>query len=167
MKTASKEAQAAWEGVCRLSDGEAMIVALRTAQRILEDRNASMVDATIDNALEGRTGAYLLAVRGDGAIGALSRAAEAISFAFPSSATRTLAGEGDSPISNPRDGRSNLSDLELGDVGAALDGDATNFTTQLLRLIAKADPLNRERLRVAYPEAVAAWEKWRRSEKSR
>jgi hypothetical protein len=57
----------------------------------------------------------------------------------------------------------NLSQHDLEDVGAAIAGDATNFTTMLLRMIAKSDPVNRERLRLAYPEAVEAWEKWQRS----
>jgi hypothetical protein len=60
-------------------------------------------------------------------------------------------------------GTTNLSQLDLDDVGAAIAGDATNFTTMLLRLIAKSDPHNRERIRLAYPEAVDAWEQWQRN----
>jgi hypothetical protein len=40
------------------------------------------------------------------------------------------------------------------------DGDAPSFTGDLLRLIAKADPQNRARLRIAFPVQVAAWEIW-------
>ena len=39
-------------------------------------------------------------------------------------------------------------------------GSATNFGTKLFELIAKADFVNRETLRIAYPEQVAFWEEW-------
>jgi hypothetical protein len=42
----------------------------------------------------------------------------------------------------------------------AMDGKGTNFTAQLLRLIAKADLSNREKLRLGFPEVVEAYEKW-------
>lgn len=42
----------------------------------------------------------------------------------------------------------------------ALGGDVTSFTGDLLRLIAKADPGNRARLRAGFPKHVAAWEIW-------
>jgi hypothetical protein len=42
----------------------------------------------------------------------------------------------------------------------ALGGDLTSFTGDLLRLIAKADPGNRARLRAGFPKHVAAWEMW-------
>jgi hypothetical protein len=42
----------------------------------------------------------------------------------------------------------------------ALGGDVTSFTGDLLRLIAKADPGNRARLRAGFPKHVAAWEAW-------
>jgi hypothetical protein len=32
------------------------------------------------------------------------------------------------------------------------------FTARLIRLIAKADRVNREKLRLGFPEEVAAWE---------
>jgi hypothetical protein len=54
----------------------------------------------------------------------------------------------------------NLSMHDLENVGCALASGNTNFTVELLRLIAKADDANRERLRIAYPEAVSAWEQW-------
>ena len=38
----------------------------------------------------------------------------------------------------------------------------TNFTAQLYRLIAKADPFNRERIRRGFPDEVRAFEKWER-----
>jgi hypothetical protein len=41
-----------------------------------------------------------------------------------------------------------------------LGGSDDSFTGDLLRLIAKADPGNRERLRLAYPRVVAAWQVW-------
>ena len=40
-----------------------------------------------------------------------------------------------------------------------LDGSSW-FTGHLLRLISKADQINRERIRLGFPEAVAAWEAW-------
>lgn len=42
----------------------------------------------------------------------------------------------------------------------ALGGDDTSFTGDLLRLIAKADPVNRARLVLAFPGHVIAWEHW-------
>jgi hypothetical protein len=42
----------------------------------------------------------------------------------------------------------------------ALGGDVTSFTGDLLRLIGKADPGNRARLRAGFPKHVAAWEMW-------
>lgn len=42
----------------------------------------------------------------------------------------------------------------------ALGGDSDSFTGDLLRLIAKADPVNRTRLMLAFPGEVVAWEHW-------
>jgi hypothetical protein len=53
-----------------------------------------------------------------------------------------------------------LSDIDLADVGDAMARGETNFTSQLLRLIAKADPSHRARIRRVYPEVVDAYEKW-------
>jgi hypothetical protein len=56
-----------------------------------------------------------------------------------------------------------FSDLELhgiGDLALVLGGDETSFTGDLLRLIAKADLENRQRLRLAFPRQVHAWETW-------
>ncbi len=48
----------------------------------------------------------------------------------------------------------------IGDLASALGGSEDSFTGCLLKLIAKADPDNRERLRLAYPRVVRAWEVW-------
>lgn len=56
--------------------------------------------------------------------------------------------EGDRPLAD-------WNDLVL-----ALGGDTTSFTGRLLELVAKADPENRHRLRIAYPREVRAWELW-------
>ena len=39
----------------------------------------------------------------------------------------------------------------------------TNFTTQLLKLIFKADQLNKEKLRLGFPQAVRAVEHYQRT----
>jgi hypothetical protein len=49
---------------------------------------------------------------------------------------------------------------DVGDLALALGGADSSFTGELLRLIAKADPANRERLREGYPRQVRAWELW-------
>lgn len=51
-----------------------------------------------------------------------------------------------------------LTDLEH--LARALGGDASSFTGWLLQLIGKADQQNRDRLRLAYPRAVGAYELW-------
>jgi hypothetical protein len=48
----------------------------------------------------------------------------------------------------------------IGDLALALGGSEDSFTGKLLLLIAKADPDNRERLRMGFPRAVRAWETW-------
>lgn len=48
----------------------------------------------------------------------------------------------------------------IGDLALALGGSEDSFTGRLLQLIAKADPQNRERLRLGYPRIVRAWELW-------
>lgn len=40
----------------------------------------------------------------------------------------------------------------------------TNFRTQLLDLIAKADKFNRAKIRIGFPEEVQAWEDWHNSD---
>lgn len=48
----------------------------------------------------------------------------------------------------------------LGDLALALGGSEDSFTGKLLQLIAKADPSNRDRLRLGFPRVVRAWELW-------
>jgi hypothetical protein len=40
---------------------------------------------------------------------------------------------------------------------------STNFHAELYFLIGKADPFNKERLRLAYPVEVQVWEDWQAS----
>lgn len=49
---------------------------------------------------------------------------------------------------------------DLGDLALALGGEMTSFTGRLLELLYKADPENRDRLRIAFPREVRAWELW-------
>ena len=51
------------------------------------------------------------------------------------------------------------------DMEIMLNGDdhQTNFTTQLLKLIFKADSTNKERLRLGFPKAVMAVEHYQRT----
>lgn len=53
-----------------------------------------------------------------------------------------------------------LSEFDKQNVGSILGGEGTWFSADLLRLIARADISNRERLRGAYPDHVAAFENW-------
>lgn len=48
----------------------------------------------------------------------------------------------------------------IGLLALVLDGTGDSFTGQLLLLIAKADPGNREALRRGFPDAVSAYETW-------
>ncbi len=48
-------------------------------------------------------------------------------------------------------------DMEM---AAAMGSYGTWFTSHLLRLIAKADTENRERIRLGFPDHVAAYERW-------
>jgi hypothetical protein len=48
----------------------------------------------------------------------------------------------------------------LGDLALFFGGSETSFTGKLLELIAKADRGNLDRLRVAFPVEVRAWEVW-------
>lgn len=48
----------------------------------------------------------------------------------------------------------------IGDLALALGGSEDSFTGKLLQLIAKADPDNRERLRLGFPRIVRGWEIW-------
>jgi hypothetical protein len=47
-----------------------------------------------------------------------------------------------------------------GDLAVFLGGSEDSFTGLLMVLIAKADPENRVRLKLAFPRQVAAWELW-------
>ena len=51
------------------------------------------------------------------------------------------------------------------DMEIMLNGDdhQTNFTTQLLKLIFKADQSNKEKLRLGFPQAVRAVEHYQRT----
>lgn len=53
-----------------------------------------------------------------------------------------------------------LSRHDIDHIQEILHGHGDWFSAHLVRLIAKADPLNRERLRVAFPAEVAEFEKW-------
>lgn len=55
-----------------------------------------------------------------------------------------------------------LSDYDRENIGAIIAGHGDWFTAHLLRLIAKADMHNRERLRWGFPEVVDAFEEWER-----
>lgn len=45
----------------------------------------------------------------------------------------------------------------------SLGGRADNFHALLYRLIAKADPMHRARIRAGFPNEVKAWEMWQAS----
>lgn len=53
-----------------------------------------------------------------------------------------------------------LSDYDRADIGRLLHPDANWFTAELIKLIHKADLVNRARLFTAYPEEVTAYVKW-------
>ena len=53
-----------------------------------------------------------------------------------------------------------FSDFDLENFEDLLHGEGTWFHVWLARLIAKADSENLERLRVGFPEEVAAYERW-------
>jgi hypothetical protein len=53
-----------------------------------------------------------------------------------------------------------LSDHQRDHIGDILLGDESSFNAQLLRLIAKADAHNRERIRLAFPDIVRDYETW-------
>ena len=54
-----------------------------------------------------------------------------------------------------------LSEFDKAEIGTILRGHGDWFTAQLLRLIAKADKGNLEKLRVSFPDEVALVEKYR------
>ena len=49
------------------------------------------------------------------------------------------------------------------EIEMAMSGRGDWFTSHVLRLISKADALNRGRLRAAFPDHVAAWDRWQAS----
>jgi hypothetical protein len=53
-----------------------------------------------------------------------------------------------------------LSDFDRAHVGEILAGSGDWFSAELLRLIAKADPDNRAKLRLGFPEHVQAYLVW-------
>ena len=55
-----------------------------------------------------------------------------------------------------------LSDHDVTHVGRIMGGYGDWFSAQLLRLVAKADNGNREKLRKGFPETVALYEAWYR-----
>lgn len=57
-------------------------------------------------------------------------------------------------------GEDMMTEFDKANVGAIIAGEGDWFNAHLLRLIAKADRPNKERLRVLYPEQVAAYEAW-------
>ena len=57
-----------------------------------------------------------------------------------------------------------LSPYDRDHIGEILQGSGDWFSAQLLRLIAKADWNNRERIRLGFPEHVAAYDAWFRGE---
>ena len=58
-----------------------------------------------------------------------------------------------------------LSEYDRLNVGAILNGVGDWFNARLLRLIAKADARNLERLRQGFPEIVEAYELWVRGDR--
>jgi hypothetical protein len=57
-----------------------------------------------------------------------------------------------------------ISEYDKRNVEKILHGHGTWFGAQLLRLIAHADKWNREKLRLGFPDYVAAYEAWDRGE---
>lgn len=53
-----------------------------------------------------------------------------------------------------------LSEFDRENLKGILAGEGDWFTAQLLRLIAKSDSINRERLRAVFPEEVRAWQNY-------
>jgi hypothetical protein len=53
-----------------------------------------------------------------------------------------------------------LSDFDRKNIGYLIKGHGSWFTARMLRMIRSADPTNRARLRLVYPEEVALVEQW-------
>jgi len=56
-----------------------------------------------------------------------------------------------------------FSDFDLENFEDLLLGSGDWFHAYLARLIAKADAMNRERIRLGFPDEVAAFERWQRT----
>lgn len=56
-----------------------------------------------------------------------------------------------------------ISDYDRTHIADILAGEGDWFTAHLIRLIPRADAKNREKLRLAFPEEVATFEKWSNS----
>ncbi len=54
----------------------------------------------------------------------------------------------------------NLSGFDREHIGELIFGQGWSFNAELLRLIAHADSENLERIRLGFPEVVAAYEEW-------
>ena len=59
-----------------------------------------------------------------------------------------------------------ITEYDRKSVGKILRGHGTWFGAELLRLIAHADLDNREKIRLGFPDYVAAYEAWDRGEVS-
>lgn len=53
-----------------------------------------------------------------------------------------------------------ISEFDKTHITEIMAGRGDWFGAQLIRLIAKADTENREKLRLGFPDYVKAWEKW-------
>jgi hypothetical protein len=58
-----------------------------------------------------------------------------------------------------------MTEYDKQNIDKILQGEGSWFTAHLLRLIAKADRQNRDKLRMGFPEEVAAYEKPTREER--
>jgi hypothetical protein len=54
-----------------------------------------------------------------------------------------------------------ISEHDRAHIDDIIGGHGDWFTAQLLRLCAKADPRNLEKIRLGFPEVVEAFEKWK------
>jgi hypothetical protein len=177
MTLTKKQQAAVWDRVWHWPSDMKGVLAARAAQRVMEEHSTDIVEVTLDR--DGSIGEepgrilYLLAVRGDGRIGALSRAADAIGRAF-GGATRSLAGDGSTPMRDVSFPNGSGQDFErvgaafchLKDVAGAVAmriDSRSSFVLKVLRMFDSASAIERERLRVAFPEIAAAWEGWLRT----
>lgn len=55
------------------------------------------------------------------------------------------------------------SEYDRAHVGSIIAGDGTWFSAHVLRLCAHADPVNLERIAIAFPDHVEAFKAWRDS----